>query len=118
MIEEIIKKLLVEVVMKAVMARIVAAVPFLGFPIIGPIFSLIMGKVFNMVGDELVLMIKLKQIELKVGKENDEYKEAVNNLKIEVEKPEQDQQKINEAKEKAREALKKLIDFNSSNIVR
>lgn len=112
MIEEIIKKILIEVVMKTILSRIVSAVPFLGYPIIGPIFSMLFGKLFNMIGDELVLMVKLKQIEIRVGKEDASYTESKKKLEEVLNKPEKSEAEIEAAKEELKKNFQRLVNFN------
>ena len=97
--------------MKVVLNRIVAAVPFLGFPIIGPIVSLILGKVLGMVGDELVLMWAMKKIDIKVGREDEAYTESKVKLEEELKKPVPNQEQLDAAKEEFKKNFQRLIDF-------
>ena len=99
--------------MKAVLARLVAAIPFLGMPIIGPIVGMLLGKVFNLIGDELILMIKFKQIDIRVGKEDAAYTEAKKKLEEELAKPRKDEAQIEAAKLELKKNFQRLIDFNS-----
>lgn len=112
MVDEIVKKILIDVVMKVVLARIVAAIPFLGAPIIGPIVAALLGKLFNVIGDELVLMIKLKQIEIKVGKEDAAYTESKNKLEEVLNNPQKSEAEIEAAKEQLKKDFQRLINFN------
>lgn len=106
-----IKKLIIDVILKAVMAKLVTAIPFLGMPFLGPLVGFFVGKLLNMVGDELALMVEFKVIDIKVGKEVKGYEEAVLELKTELDKPIKDEVKINEAKDRFKEKLRDLIDM-------
>lgn len=113
MIESIVKSIVIDVVMKAVLARIVMAIPFLGMPIIGPIFGFLLGKVFTLVAEELTKMVENKVIDIKVGGQKDKYDEAVNNLKVVVESPDKTPEQIEAAKNEFKKRLQDLISLNS-----
>lgn len=110
-IDNIIHSILFDVVLKAVLARIIASVPFLALPIINPIFALILDKVASLFYDEMSKFIEFKVIDLQVGEQKNNYDAAVNNLKEVLSKPEQSPEEIQKAKDELKKRLHDLINI-------
>lgn len=112
----IVRSLIFDVVVKNVIKRLITAVPFLAFPGIGCLVSLVVNKLTGIVFDELSLMIEFKMIENKVGEQKDAYDKAVNDLKTILDKPVEEQKSadISLAKEELKKRLKDLVNFNPS----
>lgn len=108
---EAIQKLIMEVVMNVVRTKLVAALPFLGWPIIGPIFGMVLSKVMGIVAEQIGLMIEFQIINVQVNRDRKKYDEAVEKLKVELEKPEgeRDEAAIQKAKEDFKARLRDLV---------
>lgn len=109
-IEEVIHNLLFDVVLKAVMARLVQAIPFLGFPIINPLVGFLLGKLVGIFYEELSRFVSFKLIDFKTEKQKNEYNESVEVLKKAVES--QDEESIKRAKEEMRAKLRDLVSLS------
>ena len=113
---EELKKLIVQLVMKYV---VTALVPMLANPFLGGIAAFILGKLVQMLGEEIALAIRLKKIELEVHNEDSSFKDAKEKLHEELIKPkeEQNQEKIDAASKEFDENFQRLIDMRH-NLVR
>ena len=115
MIDDLVRKAIMDAILKVVMGRIIAALPFLSIPIIGPILAPIIGyfvgKILNLVADELILMINMKVIEIRVSGEVKDYEKTVDELKVELAKPVPDEEALRAAKEKLKKSLHDLVNF-------
>lgn len=79
--DETIRKLLFEVALKAVIARAIAAAPFLGFAIINPVFVFLAEKLMTAVYEELSTVVNFAIVDIKVEGERRAYDEAVQRLR-------------------------------------
>ncbi len=105
--------LIKDVILKALLKKLVASASFLGWPIIGPFVEMLLGWLADFLQDKVVYLIDNKIIEMKVGSQNKEYKEAATKLEIELSKPEgeQDAAKTEQAKQEFKDSLSKLINM-------
>lgn len=110
----IVRSLIFDVVVKNVIKKIIAAVPFLALPGIGCLVSFVVNKIAGAMFDELSLMIEFKMIDKQVGEQKDAYDKAVNDLKVILDKPKEEQKDadLSLAKEELRKRLKDLVNFN------
>ncbi len=106
MIEDILKKLVLETVMTLVKDRLVAAIPFLGMPIVSWIVSFLLSKFGGLIVDELGRVISFAQIDAQANAQNEAYKQEVQNLKAAVEA--QDDAQIEKAKAAFKARLREL----------
>lgn len=97
------------------MSRIIAAVPFLAWPIINPLFAMIMGKIAGIIYEELSRVVEFKMIDIQVGEQKEHYDSAVDNLKVILEKPKDvhTEQELEDAKIELKKRLHDLISLNS-----
>jgi hypothetical protein len=96
-----------DVALKAVITRIVAAVPFLGFPVINPVFVYIITKLAGVIYEEISRVVAFSIIDHTVDQERQKYDDAVNQLKDAVKTG--DQNDIEKAKAEFKERLKNLV---------
>lgn len=106
-INGIVRNILFDVILKVVISRAVAAVPFLGFPVIGPLFGMFAGWLAGMLYEEMAKQVTFAMIDLQVGNQKEEYEKAVEELKVVMDKPKEEQNA--EELEKAKEALRKRL---------
>lgn len=111
MLEDILKGLLKDVIIKNVLARLVTMLPFLGWPIIGPIVAHFVSKFALIFFDEMSLVVAFKVIDGQIGKEKDEYSAATEQLKSVISVAETPAEEIERAKERVRHALNGLVKF-------
>lgn len=115
--EAVVKRLIYEVVVKAVIAKAVAALPFLGYPVIGPIFAFFVTKFADLVYEELARVVTFAVIDFQVERERAAFEEAAGKLKDTLATPpehydggpEEKEKKINEQKEEFKRRLADLI---------
>lgn len=113
MSEELIKKLIFEVIVKAAIDRAVAALPLLGLPVLNPLFTWAVMKIATLIYTELARHVSFALIDLKTKQEREAYEEAVIELKrvqLEV-APEPGE--LDRAKQKFKDTLRDLIRFRS-----
>ena len=108
--EEEASRIFFEVITKAVIKKIVTAVPFLGLPVIGNLFSLIVFKLAEKFWDEAKLYGSLLKIEFKVERQRVEYEEATEKLKQTLSVDDEEEKK--KARDEYREKLRNLIVFD------
>lgn len=109
---ELIKKLILEVVIKAAIAGAIAAFPFLGLPFISPIVGAIFGYVGNLIADQLIKIAGDLKIDIQVEGENFEYKNAEKGIKDALAVPQSDperEKKLEAAKQEYKKRLSQLI---------
>ena len=110
---KVVRDLIFSAVLKAIMGRLVVAIPFLGLPIIGPLASLVIGKILSIAFDELQLIVEFKLIAADVAGQKEDYDKAVSDLKVVLDKPKelQDAAEIEKAKEALKAKLRELVNF-------
>jgi hypothetical protein len=110
--ENVIKNILIEVALKVAIAQIIIAVPFLGFPIINPVFIFIAEKLVLRVFAELARVVNFEIIDIRIESERKNYEEAVSKLRTVLTTPEVPNDQIEKAKEEFRNRLHDLIHFD------
>lgn len=110
-IKGIIDQVFREVILKIVIDKIVAKIPFLAFPIINPIFGWIVGWIGGQILDEMQNAIELKLIDMKVDGQKDDYNEAVEKLKVIVDKPDKTPEELEAAKNELKKRLHDLVSL-------
>lgn len=105
---DVAKKLLHEVVIKAVIEKIITAIPFFGLPIINPIFVFIVTQIAEKLYDQIVLVGGNIIIDLREDAKQREYEEATNILRFKL-KENQDAEAIEKAKAEYKKKLGDLI---------
>lgn len=109
-LKEIIKRLILDTVLNIVIQRIVAAVPFLGLPIIGPIFVLLATKFGSMIVSELATHADFIVIDGKTDAEVRKYNDAVKELSAALE-GETDAKSIADAEKDFKDRMRELISM-------
>ncbi len=109
MLEDIIEKITLNVILKFALADIVAAIPFLGFPVIGPVFSLLFYWLGGKIADALVKVAHVEIIQFETEKEKNDYEAAVNKLKVVISNPTPDPAEVASAKEQFKVSLHDLV---------
>jgi len=112
MIEDVVKKLVFDVILKAAISKIIAAVPFLAWPVINPLFVYIVTKVATRLYEEMETHVQFTLIDLKTKAELEAYNKAVAELKAAHAAPIIDQKEIENAKQKFKATLGNLIRIN------
>lgn len=112
-INEILHGIIFEVVLKAAISRVVAAVPFLAWPIINPVFSFIVVKFVEIFYDELSKSVAFQVINFQTEEQRKAYSDAVTQLQAAIEKPKEEQnaEDIEKAKAELKARLKDLISL-------
>lgn len=109
--EEILKSLIREFLVKRAITKLVAALPFLGLPVLNPLTAYLVGKLFEVIYDEVAMIVALTKIEIDVSHDRDAYVKATEELKKQLES--QDEESIRIAKEEFKRRLGDLIKFPS-----
>lgn len=114
--DEVIHSLIFDVALKAVLEKIVIAVPFLGYPVIRPVFALIVNKLFELLYEELSTFVQFEVIDFQNAEKNKEYQNAVQDLKDKLTIPaahwpteKERQDAIDQSKAKFKETLRNLV---------
>lgn len=87
-------------------------VPFLGWPIIKQIFSLLVGKIGDFIYEYLATIVTFSIIDLKIQAEKNAYDEAVTDLKKAHEGGNPDE--VQKAKEEFKKRFRSLIHSNGA----
>jgi len=103
---EIVKKLVYEVIVKAAITRLVAAIPFLNLPIVNPLTVYFLGRFAEHLYDVISLYITFQVIDFQTAHQKIEYERAVSELL----KAQQSQNKEEQDRAKA-EFKKRLGDL-------
>lgn len=113
--EKAAKKLLYEVVLTAVIKKLVTAVPLLGTSFFMPIVNFIVFKIADRVWEEASLMGAFLFIDFKTASQRANYEHATNELKDVLALPESEQNEeiIKQAKEEYKRRLAALVRLNS-----
>jgi uncharacterized membrane protein required for colicin V production len=111
-LDGIIHSILFDVVLRATIMRIVAMIPFLGLPIINPVFAFIVGKFAGILFVEMQKAVAFKVIDLQIGAQKDAYNEAVVELKAAIE--EKNAEEVEKAKAEFKKRLQDLIHLEPS----
>lgn len=105
--EAVIKGLIYDVALKAVLARLVVMAPFLGWPVINAVFVFIMTKLAGMLYEEMSLVASFALIDFKTEAERHAYEEAVGGLRQAI----QEDKSSEEIQRQKTEAKKRLGEF-------
>ena len=108
-LNEIIKGLIFDVVLKALINRIILKAPYLALPVINPVFIFVMTKLTGLIYDEICSRVSLVMIDFKVESERLAYQNAVEYLKFAQVK--NDPETIKKAEQTFRDTLADLIRF-------
>lgn len=101
-----------DIILKLIIEKIIQALPWLGAPVINPVFVWLFTKIFNVVYDELEVYYDFIKIDIKTEHEQKKYDQATEVLKTAIES--QDQQEIENAKELYKKYLKNLVSMRSN----
>jgi hypothetical protein len=107
LVDAIVKGLIFEVALRAVVARLILVVPFLGWPVINPVFVFILSKIAGLLFDEMAKVVSFGIIELQVDHQRKTYEESVDKLKLALTAGDPDA--IKQAKEEFKNRLGDLI---------
>lgn len=109
-VENAVKGLVFDTILDIVIKKIIAKVPFLGWPVINPVFTFIMGQIANLIYKELSLSVKFILIDLKTSQQVVVYEKSVTELKAKIET--KNEAEIEKAKAEFKKNLSALIRFN------
>lgn len=108
--EALVKRLVYDVLVKAVIARAVTVLPFLGYPIIGPIFGYLVGRLARPLAEELIKFADNFIIDIREGAKQQAYQEAKAELLEELLRREPgDHESFEAAKEEFKRRLAELV---------
>lgn len=107
--EEVIKDLVRDVLVKAAIKKLIAVAPLFGLPVLNPLTVYLVGKLFEVIYDEVAMIIALTKIDIDVQHEKEAYEKAAEELKKKLET--QDEESIQKAKEEFKRRLGDLIRF-------
>lgn len=110
---EVLKKLLFEVVVPEVARRLISALPFLGLPVVNPILGMLLGWVAGEVFEVLSTFVDFRKIDLKNNEANERYKEAVRQLQDAQESPHLSEEGKKLARETFKNRFRELIRFDA-----
>lgn len=111
--EQAIKSIFFEQIVKAVISKIIIAVPFLGWPIINQIFTGLVYKLAKMFIKEMETLSVFIKIDFEVDGQRREYEKATEEMKEALKNP-QSYENLQKAKDEYREKLRNLIMLNNS----
>lgn len=86
-LESIIHSVVFDVALKAAFTRIISLVPFLGFPVISPVFIFVTTKLASILYEEIALLVQFKLIDFQTESHNNHYQEAVKQLQTQLNFP-------------------------------
>lgn len=109
--EDTLKKLILDTVIKAVIAKAVAAVPFLGWPLINPVLGLIVGKIFELAYDELYTGLQFIIIDNDAKLRAQLYHETAEELRRVIDEKGMDNEEARKLSEEFDRRLRDLIKF-------
>lgn len=101
--EEQVRTLIFDVVLKAALNSISAAIPFLKLPVINTVFKFIVTKIVGVIYDEISRYVTFTLIDIKTKEQLNRYNQAV--IELKTASPEE----IENAKIKFRSTLSDLI---------
>ena len=110
----LIKSLIFDLVLKQVISRAIAYLPFLAWPIVNPIFVYLIQKLGTMIYLELERAVAFEIINHRTEIERAAYEQSVERLKSELQNPIQDPDRVEAAKEVMRDRLRDLVRFKPS----
>lgn len=111
---ETIKKLYFEVVVEAAIASSIAALPFLGVPVIKQIYTFLVKHFAGNLFEEGEVYGLFYDIDSEVDEETTEYQEATDTLRTELERDDLTEEEKQRAKDEYKEKLRNLIMLNRS----
>jgi len=104
-------KLMFDKLVKLAVSRSVASLPFLGYPVIGWIFGLVVEFVMKKLWNEMELSATYFLIDAQEQAKLKKYNESLDNLSNALES--KDKEKIRRAKNEHKEYLRKLIQISN-----
>jgi hypothetical protein len=110
----LIKSLIFDLVLKQVISRAIANLPFLAWPIVNPIFVYLIQKLGTMIYLELERAVAFEIINHRTEIERAAYEQSVERLKSELQNPIQDPDRVEAAKQVMRDRLRDLVRFKPS----
>lgn len=109
MTDKQVRDLIFQTVLAAAIQAIEAAIPFFRLPVISTIFSFVVTKIATVLYEELSKSVAFALIDMRVGRERDEYKAAVAEIKQVAASPTATPEERNAAEEKFKRTLGALI---------
>jgi len=109
MIESHVRDLIFDKVLAAAIKSIQAAIPFFNLPVIKIVFEFVIKKIAKVLYEHLSQYVVFTLIDMRVSRERDEYKAALEDLKTVSAKPAVTKEEKDAAEEKFSNALGALI---------
>jgi hypothetical protein len=110
---EIVKEVIYDSVVKAAIKRVIAALPFLATPVIGPVLAYILSSLITRLADllykELSLFVTFSVIDFQTEQQKRKYEAAVEALKAATQT--KNQKEIERAKKEFQDRLRDVIRF-------
>lgn len=109
--EKVIETIFFNIVSKQIAPKIISSIPFLGWPVINPVFMFILSSLAKVFYEELSRGIKMMTIDYEVEKEKQAYIDALKKLEDELAKPKEskDETAIERERLNTRDRLRDLI---------
>ena len=109
--EKEIKQIFFSVVLEAVISKVIALVPILGWPVIGWFFQAGIRYISGKLWDEMALFGSFLKVDFEERKKQEEYEASKEYLRLTIEN-ETDIERLEDAKGEFRETLRNLIRIN------
>lgn len=108
-IDGIVHDVLFGVVLKAVVDKIIVAVPFLAWPVINPVFMFILTQFVTLFYNEMEKVVNFSIIDIQIGIQKQEYDNAVNQIQGVLAKPQATPEEIEKAKNDFKNSLSTIV---------
>jgi len=111
-LDDILKTIIFDVILKVVISKLIARFAFLGLPIINPILGMVLSWFAQEIFEQISKFFRFTAIDSKIAGQVEGYDDAVADLKAALELPLDDEEResvIDEAKENYKQRLADLI---------
>ena len=107
---DIVKELVFNILVKRAITKVVVSLPFLGLPVVNPVFLYIAEKLYSVLYEELKEENQLMMMGIKTAAQEREYQAAVNEFKVVIKNGGNDEQ-IAKARDEFKNTLHKFISL-------
>lgn len=111
-LDDILRSIIFDFILKIVMSKLVERFAFLGWPIINPLIGMVLGWFAQEMFEQLSKFFRFQAIDSQIAKEVEGYSEAIEGLKAALAVPSDDVEReslIDEAKDAYKARLAELI---------
>lgn len=110
-IEQLVKKMIFDVALKAAITRIVSAAPFLAWPVVNPVFVFAITKLAEKLYAEMALVVDFAVIDFRTDQERRAYEAAVAELRRVAQPPQGGTPNAEEIERARQELERRLADL-------